>query len=75
MKSVPSVQLNYDALHKSRVIANIFVGISAGVFGFGLFNGILWWMLMGLATSGLLALRIASLGFEDGESKYFGNVV
>lgn len=63
MTSIPSVQLNYDAINKSRVIANIFVGISAGIFGFGLFNGIVWWMFMGIVTSGLLAIRIASLGF------------
>jgi len=30
---------------------------------------------MGLATSGLLAMRIASLGFENGESKFFGNLI
>ena len=32
-----SVSLNTDSINKSRVIANIFVGISAGIMGLGAF--------------------------------------
>ena len=69
-----SLQLNFDALNKSRVIINIFAGVSSGVFGNAAFSGLLWWLLTNLIGSVLIYLRLVMMGFEsNGESKYFKN--
>jgi hypothetical protein len=33
----PSAQLNFESVNQSRVISNIFTGITAGIFGLGAF--------------------------------------
>ena len=64
-----------DSINKSRVIASIFMGITAGIFGLGAFQGVIWWLAMGLFTSALIGLRVASMGFDsNGSSKYFNSV-
>ena len=69
------MQLNMDSINKSRVIANIFTGITSGIFGLGAFQGIAWWFAMSLMTSALIALRVTSMGFDNnGSSKYFMSV-
>ena len=71
-----SVQLNTDSLNKSRVISNIFIGISAGIFGFGAFYGVLYWLAMGVLTTIILFLYMTTLGSDArGDSKYFKNML
>ena len=56
-------------------MSNIFIGITAGIFGLGGFQGIMWWMIMGLITSLLIGLRISTLKKDDkGNSKYFKSI-
>ena len=72
----PSVMMNEEWLNHSRIISNIFIGMSAGIMGLGLFNGVAWWALMGLITSALLAIRIGMLGTNDnGSAKYFSSTL
>ena len=69
-----SLQLNFDSLNKSRVIINIFAGVSSGIFGNAAMSGLFWWLLINLIGSIMIYLRIAMLGFEsNNESKYFKN--
>ena len=64
--------MNFESVNSSRVITNIFVGISAGIFGLGAFQGVAWWVFWSLITSVFVALKLVIMGFEaDGKSKYF----
>ena len=68
----PKMQLNMTSIDKSRVVSNIFIGMTAGIFGLGAFQGVIWWIAMSILTSVLIALRVSSMGFEsNGSSKYF----
>ena len=72
----PSAQLNFESVNQSRVITNIFVGITAGIFGLGAFEGVTWWVLWSVITSVILAFKLASMGFEaDGKPKYFETIM
>ena len=63
------------SIDKSRVVSNIFIGMTAGIFGLGAFQGVIWWFVMSIVTSALIALRVTSMGFENnGSSKYFDSV-
>ena len=49
--------------------------MAAGIFGFGAFQGVLWWIVMSVITSAIIGLKIASMGFQaNGKSKYFPTV-
>ena len=63
-------------MNQIRVCTNIFVGIAAGIYGLRAFEGILWWILMSLVTSALIALRLGIMGFEqNGQSKFFPSFI
>ena len=69
--------VNQNCIDQSRIVTNIFVGMAAGTLGFGMMQGILWWLLMGLITSALLTVRLSMLGTNqrgDG-NKFFASVV
>ena len=68
--------LNNAGLEKIKVISNIFVGITAGIMGLGAFEGLLFWMLMGMMTNVLITLRVVSMGLDsNGNSFYFGKLL
>ena len=50
--------------------------MAAGIFGFGAFQGVLWWMTMNMATSAAVGLKVTAMGFDrSGNSKYFPTVL
>ena len=68
--------LNNASLEKIKVISNIFVGITAGILGLGAFEGLLFWMFMGMMTSFLITLRVITMGLDsNGNSMYFGKLL
>jgi hypothetical protein len=49
--------------------------MAAGIFGLGAFQGVLWWITMSVATSVVIAAKVAAMGFQaNGSSKYFPTV-
>ena len=74
---LPSVMVNQNCIDQARIVTNIFVGRAAGTPGFGLMQGILWWLLMGLITSTLLTVRLSMLGTNQrgDANKFFASVV
>ena len=74
---LPSVMVNQNCIDQARIVTNIFVGMAAGTLGFGLMQGILWWLLMGLITSTLLTVRLSMLGTNQrgDANKFFASVV
>lgn len=75
LQATPSIQLNFDALNRCRVISNIFSGIASGILGNGLGAGILFWLALNFAVSVLIYIRVLAMGLEkDGSSCYFHNL-
>ena len=76
MNHTTQIQLNFNLMNQTRVCANIFIGIAAGIYGLRAFEGILWWMAMSMVTSALIAFRLTTLGFEaNGQSKFFPSFI
>ena len=59
-----------------RIVTNIFAGIAAGILGLGLFEGLLWWAVMGVLTSVLLWIKLQTmdLNTKGDNSKFFSSI-
>uniref|UniRef100_A0A7S3CSG6 ER membrane protein complex subunit 6 n=1 Tax=Strombidium rassoulzadegani TaxID=1082188 RepID=A0A7S3CSG6_9SPIT len=70
----PRVALNQDLVNKSRVIANIFAGVAAGILGLGAFQGILFWIAVALTTSLVLFVQIQVMSAQGEGATLFQSV-
>ena len=63
--------LNMNLVDKSRVITNIFSGMASGILGLSAFQGIMFWIMMCLATSVVISITVITLSAGKGSKGIF----